>query len=520
MASPQVIKGLVLRSSLNLKSISNSSKIFASGLQKASVYARDISENLQKANETKKKLIVNDQTFFKRRRNAVIRKERESIIEASGVSGAVRRTGNIISESTKGFFGRVLDAAGAVLVGFLVTKLPEIIKGAVGLMKRIQQLVNALRKWLNGGIFGLFTQTELQTKLEKDKVASANINLQQQRNQLDDAKDNLSQSLDKINSQVDQGVDELSGVVDEMDKKKDKEDKEKDKDKKPGLFGGLIESINPISRIRGMMNRRDDEEEDEEDKPKEEEVDAKKTVQPQEQLIPNKNKQKEEKEEENDRGPDVRGLDGEELSPEIEAEQEDALDQSGFEMYEEGTPRVPKDGLAFLHKDEAVIPKKSVDRYGADFINRIIENKEEDNATKLKAARELMEKLVGQFKEDNNGTITVDEFDAIKEQTLGKLKKSFKGLTKEITESVSTEANQDLLQAMKPTKDMMKNLAKELNVARKSSTIFMVNNSGGNSNPAPSASSSATSSKKSKTIVIDSSRDMYRRMASTLYAYT
>ena len=518
MASSQVIKGLVLKSSLNLKSISDSSKIFASGLQKSSFYARDISENLQKANETKKKLLVNDQTFFKRRRNAVIRKERESIIEASGVSGAVRRTGNIISESTKGFFGRVLDAAGAVLVGFLVTRLPEIIKGAVGLMKRIQQLVNALRKWLNGGIFGLFTQTELQTKLEKDKVASANINLQQQRNQLDDAKDNLSQSLDKINSQVDQGVDEVSGVVDEMDKKKDKEDKEKDKDKKPGLFGGLIESINPISRIRGMMNRADDEKEEEEEEPREK-YDIEETVQPQEQLIPNKNKQKEEKEEENDRGPDVRGLDGEELSPEIEAEQEDALEQSGFEMYEEGTPRVPKDGLAFLHKDEAVIPKKSVDRYGADFINRIIENKEEDNATKLKAARELMEKLVGQFKEENNDTITIDEFDAIKEQTLGKLKKSFKGLTKEITESVSTEANQELLQSMKPTKDMMKNLAKELNVARKSSTIFMVN-SGGNSNPAPSAPSSAPSSKKSRTIVIDSRRDMYRRMASTLYAYT
>ena len=518
MASPQVIKGLVLRSSLNLKSISNSSKIFASGLQKASVYARDISQNLQKANESKKKLIVNDQTFFKRRRNAVIRKERESIIEASGVSGAVRRTGNIISESTKGFFGRVLDAAGAVLVGFLVTRLPEIIKGAVGLMKRIQQLVNALRKWLNGGIFGLFTQTELQTKIEKDKVASANSNLQQQRNQLDDAKDNLSQSLNKINSQVDQGVDELSGVVDEMDKKKDKEDKEKDKDKKPGLLGGLIESINPISRIRGMMNRRDDEKEEEEEEPRKK-YDIEETVQPQEQLIPNKNKQKEEKEEENDRGPDVRGLDGEELSPEIEAEQEDALDQSGFEMYEEGTPRVPKDGLAFLHKDEAVIPKKSVDRYGADFINRIIENKEEDNATKLKAARELMEKLVGQFKEENSGIITVDEFDDIKEQTLGKLKKSFKGLTKEITETVSTEANQDLLQAMKPTKDMMKTLAKELNVARKSSILYVVNN--GENSGSTSPQTPITSSSGSKiNAPTDHSRDMYRRIQAAFYSYS
>ena len=517
MASSQVIKGLVLKSSLNLKSISDSSKIFASGLQKSSFYARDISENLQKANETKKKLLVNDQTFFRRRRNAVIRKERESIIEASGVSGAVKRTGSIISESTKGLFGRVLDAVGAVFVGFLLTKLPEIIKGTVSLITRMQKLVNSLRKW-NSGIFGLFNETETQAKIEKSKASTTNERLQRQRYELDDVKENLDKTLGKLNSQVDEGVNELNDVTDEMDKEKDKEDKEKDKDKKPGLFGGLIESINPISRIRGMMNRGDDEKEEEGEEPRKK-YDIEETVQPQEQLIPNKNKQKEEKEEENDRGPDVRGLDGEELSPEIEAEQEDALEQSGFEMYEEGTPRVPKDGLAFLHKDEAVIPKKSVDRYGADFINRIIENKEEDNATKLKAARELMEKLVGQFKEENNDTITIDEFDAIKEQTLGKLKKSFKGLTKEITESVSTEENQELLQSMKPTKDMMKNLAKELNVARKSSTIFMVN-SGGNSNPAPSAPSSAPSSKKSRTIVIDTRRDMYRRMASTLYAYT
>ena len=517
MASSQVIKGLVLKSSLNLKSISDSSKIFASGLQKSSFYARDISKNLQKANETKKKLLVNDQTFFRRRRNAVIRKERESIIEASGVSGAVKRTGSIISESTKGLFGRVLDAVGAVFVGFLLTKLPEIIKGTVSLIKRMQKLVNSLRKW-NSGIFGLFNETETQAKIEKSKASTTNERLQQQRYELDDVKENLDKTLGKLNSQVDEGVNELNGVSDDIDK-------EKDKDKKPqGIMRGLTGAVDFFTANMFDLDKRGgifgggEQEKKEQEEPRKK-YDIEETVQPQEQLIPNKNKQKEEKEEENDRGPDVRGLDGEELSPEIEAEQEDALEQSGFEMYEEGTPRVPKDGLAFLHKDEAVIPKKSVDRYGADFINRIIENKEEDNATKLKAARELMEKLVGQFKEENNDTITIDEFDAIKEQTLGKLKKSFKGLTKEITESISTEENQELLQSMKPTKDMMKNLAKELNVARKSSTIFMVN-SGGNSNPAPSAPSSAPSSKKSKTIVIDSRRDMYRRMASTLYAYT
>ena len=512
MASPQVIKGLVLKSSLNLKAISDSSKTFSSGIGKASKFARDISKNLAKSNQVKRKLISDEASFFKKRRDNVKRKENESLIEASGISGAVKRSTTVIKDSTKGFFGRVLDFLGYTLVGWLTTRLPGIIKGAAGLINRITKIVNILQDWTNF-IIGIFTTTDFQLKTETAKIDS--LNAQEITQEIDESKDSVNKSFDRMNREIDdiEGmVQDASIEMDQLDKNKDKD---KDKDKKPGF----LESINPIPKIRRMFNGTDDEKEDEEEKPKEE-VDAKKTVQPQEDLIPNKNKQKEEKEEKNDRGPDVRGLDGEELSPEIEAEQEDALDQSGFEMYEEGTPRVPKDGLAFLHKDEAVIPKKSVDRYGADFINRIIENKEEDNATKLKAARELMEKLVGQFKEDNNGTITVDEFDAIKEQTLGKLKKSFKGLTKEITESVSTEANQDLLQAMKPTKDMMKNLAKELNVARKSSTIFMVNNSGGNSNPAPSAPSRASSSKKSKTIVIDTRRDMYRRMASTLYAYT
>ena len=518
MASPQVIKGLVLKSSLNLKAISDSSKTFSSGIGKASKFARDISKNLAKSNQVKRKLISDEASFFKKRRDNVKRKENESLIEASGISGAVKRSTTVIKDSTKGFFGRVLDFLGYTLVGWLTTRLPGIIKGAAGLINRITKIVNILQDWTNF-IIGIFTTTDFQLKTETAKIDS--LNAQEITQEIDESKDSVNKSFDRMNREIDdiEGmVQDASIEMDQLDKNKDK-DKDKDKDKKPGF----LESINPIPKIRRMFNGTDDEKEDEEEKPKEE-VDAKKTVQPQEDLIPNKNKQKEEKEEKNDRGPDVRGLDGEELSPEIEAEQEDALDQSGFEMYEEGTPRVPKDGLAFLHKDEAVIPKKSVDRYGPDFINRIIENKEEDNATKLKAARQLMEKLVGQFKEENNGIITVDEFDDIKEQTLGKLKKSFKGLTKEITEAVSTEANQDLLQAMKPTKDMMKTLAKELTVARKSSTIYMVNSGGSEGSGGNSGSDSprnlTTSSNNSGIIVIDHRRDMYRRIQSTFYSYS
>tara|TARA_B100000927_G_scaffold177696_1_gene143131 strand:- start:994 stop:2547 length:1554 start_codon:yes stop_codon:yes gene_type:complete len=517
MASTQVVKGLLFRSTLNLKAISESSKSFSLGMQRATQLTRNITAGLNKSNLLKKKLISNDATFFKKRRENVRRKENESIIEASGISGAAKRSASVVGDSTKGFFGRVLDFLGYTLAGWLATRLPVIIKDSQKLLENLDRLVNMLFDF-SSFLKGILTEIDFGVTQEESKFDS--VNFMQTKQTLERAKDNINDEFDRIGSEIDEESGSINDSINEMNKENDKnKDKDKDKDKKSGFFGNLIESINPISRIRGMMNRAGDEKEDEEDKPKEEEVDAKKTVQPQEDLIPNKNK-----EEQNDRGPDLRGLDGEELSPKIEAEQEDALKQSGFEMYEEGTPRVPKDGLAFLHKDEAVIPKKSVDRYGPDFINRIIENKEEDNATKLKAARQLMEKLVGQFKEENSGIITVDEFDDIKEQTLGKLKKSFKGLTKEITEAVSTEANQDLLQAMKPTKDMMKTLAKELTVARKSSTIYMVNSggsvgSGGNSG-SDSPQNLTTSSNNSGIIVIDHRRDMYRRIQSTFYSYS
>lgn len=509
MASPQVIKGLVFRSSLNLKAISESSKSFSLGIGKATKIAGNITKDLNKRNILKRKLIVDDAYFFKKRRDNIKRKENESIIEASGISGAAKRAGAVIRDSTKGFFGRILDFLGYTLVGWLTTQLPVITRGAIDLIKNIEKVVSILQDWSNF-LIGIFTEVDFLMGMETAKIDS--LKAQETTQEIDKSKDSINKSFDRMDREIDDidgMVQDASTEMNQLDKNKDK-----DKDKKPGLFGGLIESINPISRIRGMLDRTNEQEEEE----TEEKVDAKKTVQPQEELIPNKNKQEEKKEEENDRDPDLRGLDGEELSPEIEAEQEDALKQSGFEMYEEGTPRVPKDGLAFLHKDEAVIPKKSVDRYGADFINRIIENKEEDNATKIKAARQLMEKLVGQFKEENNGIITTDEFDVIKEQTLGKLKKSFKGLTKEITESVSTEANQEILQSITPAKDMMKTLAKELNVARKSSTIYMVNS--GTNSDSDSPQTPTASSKQSKTIVIDHRRDMYRRIQATFYAYT
>ena len=127
----------------------------------------------------------------------------------------------------------------------------------------------------------------------------------------------------------------------------------------------------------------------------------------------------------NNTGPDTRGLDGEEVSTEVQGQQDEALKQSGFnvEGFEEGTSRIKKDGLAFLHKDEAVIPAESTKKYGIDFMESIIANKNNASANdQKKATRRLLEILSERYKEENMGVIRVDEFDKLKEQTVGRLK--------------------------------------------------------------------------------------------------
>ena len=64
MASTQVVKGLLFRSTLNLKAISESSKSFSLGMQRATQLTRNITAGLNKSNLLKKKLISNDATLL------------------------------------------------------------------------------------------------------------------------------------------------------------------------------------------------------------------------------------------------------------------------------------------------------------------------------------------------------------------------------------------------------------------------------------------------------------------------
>lgn len=150
-----------------------------------------------------------------------------------------------------------------------------------------------------------------------------------------------------------------------------------------------------------------------------------------------------------------------ELTETEKQEQEKALNQSGFnvEGFKEGTSKVKKDGLAYLHKDEAVIPAESVKTYGVEFIEKIISNTEQNNITKKKAANQLYRTLIRQLEEEK-GFITEDEAEQLYKETVTKLKDS---LNKELPkiESTITEVFKVLKEAEKTIIPELKDIANE-----------------------------------------------------------
>ena len=103
---------------------SNSAASFVKGINRSQKEASEISEQTKKNNAFKRLLIRNDNKFFAKRRENVLRKEREDELEASSITGVTKREGTVAAKSTKGFLGRILDFFGIILIGWFVTKLP------------------------------------------------------------------------------------------------------------------------------------------------------------------------------------------------------------------------------------------------------------------------------------------------------------------------------------------------------------------------------------------------------------
>ena len=138
------------KSSISINSIRDTFTSFSKGINNAKQKSNDILKQTRDTNLFKSKLIRKDGEFFTKRRENVRRKQREDELESSSITGVAKKQGNIVTRSTRGFLGRIIDFLGVVLVGWALVNLPMIIKRLQGLFKLIQRVVGILSGFIEG----------------------------------------------------------------------------------------------------------------------------------------------------------------------------------------------------------------------------------------------------------------------------------------------------------------------------------------------------------------------------------
>ena len=247
------------KSSIGIDSIRKSVTNLSQGLVSIGTRSSELLKQTRKTNLFKSKLIRQDAEFFKRRRENVLRRQREDELEASSVSGVTKRQGNVIQKSTKGFLGRILDFVGTLILGWALLNLPKIIKAFEKLFKVITRVVGVFTGFIEGmsnffesistGVDNFLSQFKrfdfreddkkiretideseaTVTKLNKDFVESVN----------DFAKDKDIASAGEVAKQI--GVSE--GVEDFELKEKDGFTPEQENEVKNSIKGSVDENI-------------------------------------------------------------------------------------------------------------------------------------------------------------------------------------------------------------------------------------------------------------------------------------
>ena len=411
--STQIVRNSLLKSSISIKSIRDSVGSFSVGFMRAQNTSSEIVQETNEINNFKRSLISKDDSYFRKRQENIKRKQREDEIESSTVGGAIKKQGSITSTSTRGFLGRILDFLGVVLVGWIVTTLPRFNKSVGSFITRIKTTVGVLNRFIenvSNNLLGFRNNLEKsQEQLQTIKLDEDEKELRSGFEETEDAFRNMNRTLfqqfNLFNDPKSIGVQKNSW--DEIENMP---------------LSNLKSFFNSILSAAGISLPDDISEDDDM-----ENINPKPTLDRETGDIDERTPSKQNRDEvvsgttidnttdtTNDKGSDVR------------VDEEKELKQSNFEMFMKGTSKVKNDGLAYLHKDEAVIPAESVKTYGVDFIEKIIANKEQDNSTKIKTANQLLEKLSAQYKEENMGVITTDQYDKIKEETVGRLKRELK----------------------------------------------------------------------------------------------
>mgnify|MGYP001306081950 CR=1 FL=1 len=200
----------LLNSSINIRKIGESMTAFGKSIVRTSKTTSEIIDVTQDKAKFTNRLIRNDDRYFRKRVEARRRRNNEDIIEASTISGVVKRTGKIRTRSTKGFLGRIMDFFGILFLGWGLKYLPSIIKGANSLMKGMGKLVLILKDYLSGTFDILSGFGGALTSIGKSVLNMDFTNLSK------DLGDNLSKVVDGFGDLYNAMVESFQAVANPM----------------------------------------------------------------------------------------------------------------------------------------------------------------------------------------------------------------------------------------------------------------------------------------------------------------
>ena len=163
------------RSSISINIIQKSVSGLSNGIRNLRKNANKILSVTQNNNNFKRTLIRKDNDFFNKRRENVLRKQREDELESTSVTGVAKKQGNLFQQSTRGFFGRILDFLGVLLLGWALTNLPKFIAQFQKLFKLITKVVEIMGGFIKtitgfltgiatgvGNLFGILNRFDLE----------------------------------------------------------------------------------------------------------------------------------------------------------------------------------------------------------------------------------------------------------------------------------------------------------------------------------------------------------------------
>ena len=145
----------LLKNSSSIGGIKKAVTSFGKSLYAANRTSSKIIKSIYSSNREKKRAIARTSSLVNLRKEAVRRREQEDLVEAGKVGGIFKRTGKVISNSTKGILGRIMDFIGVIMVGWFIRTIPQILQSAERMIKNVQELSTTLRNWLDG-VFNFF----------------------------------------------------------------------------------------------------------------------------------------------------------------------------------------------------------------------------------------------------------------------------------------------------------------------------------------------------------------------------